>query len=490
MRLYNEGWLWLRSFLAALLLVSMTAASTTNDDNVASVLQQLDAALEGVDRLESFMEKVVKDIDATAALQKDLTQLHADINSKQQGIQTAWTAWNERRWHDLQAQLASILEAELERRQNAQQQVQDYLQRRRQQQGQTKQSSASRQTAVPLSPEALHEMLSPAAFTKLRDEKIGGWIETLLEQTLQDRPLPRYEWAQAPTIAAVHNEDTCWTLVEATEYVQQALTNYSHDGVGLTDHATAGRIAHSATSPTYHATTPAPGTTWGTSLWRDYLIPQEVEEHLLSHFAGWEDWPVGLPTEYLPHALARLWAASTAPPETILQPATFPGACWPLAGSSGQVTIVLPYPIRPTAITIDHVSHLLVEDRTAAPRTMRVWGYENCSDHDCRGLEYDPDAVYDLFGGQTVEYNLKQTSSVQSFWIPASSKSVQTNKDPASCTAPDDETPSCSGDVSTLPLDTLIRAVRLEVVDNWGNGDYTCLYRVRVHGNPSLEDKN
>jgi SUN domain-containing protein 1/2 len=27
-------------------------------------------------------------------------------------------------------------------------------------------------------------------------------------------------------------------------------------------------------------------------------------------------------------------------------------------------------------------------------------------------------------------------------------------------------------------------AVTFEIVDNWGNEDYTCLYRIRIHGEP------
>jgi SUN domain-containing protein 1/2 len=32
--------------------------------------------------------------------------------------------------------------------------------------------------------------------------------------------------------------------------------------------------------------------------------------------------------------------------------------------------------------------------------------------------------------------------------------------------------------------DEVVAAIRLEIESNWGNEDYTCLYRFRVHGDP------
>ena len=78
---------------------------------------------------------------------------------------------------------------------------------------------------------------------------------------------------------------------------------------------------------------------------------------------------------------------------------------------------------------------------------------------------------------------------------------------PGQCAPPKDENllPSCGGDdtttttTSTTKLSSngkggvgdrrsIVKAVSFVVEDNWGNTDYTCLYRVRVHGDPVLAD--
>merc|ERR1711971_1050348 len=59
---------------------------------------------------------------------------------------------------------------------------------------------------------------------------------------------------------------------------------------------------------------------------------------------------------------------------------------------------------------------------------------------------------------------------------------------PGSCRPPvDDEPPSC-GDEKPAPSSEgrderhIVEAVSFVIEENWGNSEYTCLYRVRVHG--------
>lgn len=49
-----------------------------------------------------------------------------------------------------------------------------------------------------------------------------------------------------------------------------------------------------------------------------------------------------------------------------------PGRCFPLKGSSGFVVIKLREPIVPEAITLEHVSNSVVDDRSDAPKECRV----------------------------------------------------------------------------------------------------------------------
>jgi len=58
-----------------------------------------------------------------------------------------------------------------------------------------------------------------------------------------------------------------------------------------------------------------------------------------------------------------------------------------------------------------------------------------------------------------------------------------------SCAPPKepDDVPSCGGDMSSSSDESerqVVSAVSFIIEENWGNNDYTCLYRVRVHGEP------
>ena len=507
----------------------VVSAVSTRQQNVGSLLQEMDDLLAGWDRLERQVNQALDAVDEITV--DEIQQQREACTAHQKAIQSTWTAWNQDQWESLQDRLQSILQAELDRRENAQQQVDEYKRKKEHIKRQKEQVAAGKPIEkmpppVPesVSTEQLEKILSSKTFLQQRDERLGAWIAQLLRETMQSRPSPTWEWAENIVIpTADDNQDDsedrtketsrdndstesgCWTLLDSVVHIQQALFNYSHDdGLGVTDHARGGRIDHHATSPTYH-----PGlvptterTTWGTSRLRDYLIPEDLEEYILAHVDGWQEWLVW-PWHYLDlsHSLSR-WmgitssstSATTAPPETILQGATWPGACWPMQGNKGQVTLVLPYPVHPTAISIDHVSKLLVRNRDAAPKTIRVWAYAPCDKKDCNGLEYDQNEVYDLFRGHSVEYSL-DGNSVQTFWLPppkpVKSHNDDDESDPNSCTAPEDDDDeeamiaSCSGDFSMLSPDSLVRAIKLEILENWGSGDYTCLYRVRVHGTPS-----
>ena len=60
--------------------------------------------------------------------------------------------------------------------------------------------------------------------------------------------------------------------------------------------------------------------------------------------------------------------------------------------------------------------------------------------------------------------------------------------EPGQCAPPKDEdsVPSCGGEMDNTSQDTherqIVEAVSFIIEENWGNSEYTCLYRVRVHG--------
>ncbi|XP_027304356.3 SUN domain-containing protein 2-like [Anas platyrhynchos] len=124
-------------------------------------------------------------------------------------------------------------------------------------------------------------------------------------------------------------------------------------------------------------------------------------------------------------------------PETILQPSISPGDCWAFRGSQGHVVIRLPVKIWPAAFTIWHISRAVSPsgEVSSAPKEFAVSGVDEDKAETLLGLfTYDVDGM------------IAQTFHVQ--------------KEPPKT----------------------FRHIRLEVRSNWGNPEYTCIYRVQVHG--------
>ena len=93
-------------------------------------------------------------------------------------------------------------------------------------------------------------------------------------------------------------------------------------------------------------------------------------------------------------------AAATLPPEAILDPNVYPGACWPFQGTKGFVTLRLAQPIHFASITIDHApllsklssgsdasslsSSLFSRGISSAPRHFQIIGYPPLTNHSSR----------------------------------------------------------------------------------------------------------
>ena len=127
-------------------------------------------------------------------------------------------------------------------------------------------------------------------------------------------------------------------------------------------------------------------------------------------------------------------------PRTILQPGTSPGECWAFRGSHGVVVVQLSASIHITAVTIEHISNLLSPDGNiySAPSQMTL-----------SGVGPDPEILTPLLN----------------FTYSATGDPVQTFRVPA------------AGSQDSW------RVVELAIHNNHGHPDYTCLYRLRVHGN-------
>ncbi|KAM6231009.1 SUN domain-containing protein 3-like isoform 2-T2 [Spheniscus humboldti] len=129
--------------------------------------------------------------------------------------------------------------------------------------------------------------------------------------------------------------------------------------------------------------------------------------------------------------------SSANPPETILQPRIAPGSCWAFQGSRGHVVIRLPEQIWPTAFTVWHISEAVSPsgEVSSAPKEFAVSGVDEAAAETLLGT-----FTYD------VHKEIAQTFHVQK------------------------------------ELPRTFRYIKFQVQSNWGNPEYTCVYRVQVHG--------
>jgi hypothetical protein len=136
---------------------------------------------------------------------------------------------------------------------------------------------------------------------------------------------------------------------------------------------------------------------------------------------------------------------------TVLHPETNVGRCWPMLGNNGSIGILLSKTITVTGVTIEHAGTQVLTDRRSAPKDFAVWGVYG--EH----LGQQSDAAWSEHGQHVIElatgqYDAHDPMAVQSFPV-----------------APQKPT----------------RIVVIRILDNWGHPDYTCLYRIRVHGEPT-----
>ncbi|KAF0971768.1 hypothetical protein FDP41_009991 [Naegleria fowleri] len=122
-------------------------------------------------------------------------------------------------------------------------------------------------------------------------------------------------------------------------------------------------------------------------------------------------------------------------PDIILTTDTTIGNCWPMKGGSGFVVIELASPIIPTAFSIDHVPRSLTPNFSSAPRQFTVFAYESSTS---------------LAKLHTFEYDIKGPAT-QTFYI-------------------------------VEKVTRKYQRFRFQISSNYGNHLYTCLYRLRIHG--------
>ncbi|XP_073967427.1 SUN domain-containing protein 1-like isoform X2 [Choristoneura fumiferana] len=155
------------------------------------------------------------------------------------------------------------------------------------------------------------------------------------------------------------------------------------------------------------------------------------------------------PVSWALHLLTSWMCRECQSARAIIQPGALPGQCWAFKGAVGEATIRLLGTIYVTGFSVEHIpAHIdPTKEIMAAPRLIQL-----------EGLRSRSDPTPHNFG--TFEYN-KEASPIQYFEV------LQ---------------PSPRG----------FNIVRVKVLSNWGHPVYTCVYRVRVHGDllPGQTPKN
>eukprot|EP01041_Mallomonas_annulata_P001397 gene1397-2689_t len=129
-----------------------------------------------------------------------------------------------------------------------------------------------------------------------------------------------------------------------------------------------------------------------------------------------------------------------------------PGKCWAMHGSEGMLTVKLVGPVHIRAITIEHLPSNLVTEIGSAPKDFIVYGYDLYSDSKIKLLE----SSYIIKNSkeneeqeqEQYEYDFAQTFPIE-----------------------------------TIYQNTPFQVITLEILNNYGHVDFTCLYKFRVHAN-------
>jgi Sad1 / UNC-like C-terminal len=337
------------------------------------------------------------------------------------------------------------------------------------------------------------ELTLAAVSRKRQLEKTSLDNEALLTEQVQQMERQEQDTiyhAISKTIRTVVNatdfSTPCLTASMAATAVHQGLRSY----VGAPDllQIPGTKIIQQLTAATYDPPIAERAPLFRLGDWSRYM-PDDIEAILtLSQpYSGrWQNWTIPniIPT-HVWHSLGMSSGGGTsgsrssltsAPPQAILQPLVHPGHCWPSV--KPKVVIQLAAPAVLSTITIDHVSAALVSknERTSAPKHIQVYSYSpiattgGSGSNTNNGLSFDRSSRKLLLEGNFDASS--GVSSVQSF--PVNGVEDAVNHGDGSCAT---VVPSCESGI------TVSAAIEVVVLSNWGNPDYTCIYRVRAHGN-------
>lgn len=146
----------------------------------------------------------------------------------------------------------------------------------------------------------------------------------------------------------------------------------------------------------------------------------------------------------------------------LLTPSPQPGQCLPLAGNSGFVDIHLAQPIHPTAFSYEHIPAATAFDIRSAPHSLKVYAVASSGGGSDGGGN-------DQSGNSTAGEGASEggLQLLGRLLYDPHGRAVQT------------------AELAGLPGRSAVERARVVVTSNHGHPEYTCLYRIRVHGTPA-----
>ncbi|KAG0089502.1 hypothetical protein BGZ92_004696 [Podila epicladia] len=191
-------------------------------------------------------------------------------------------------------------------------------------------------------------------------------------------------------------------------------------------------------------------------------------------------------------------------PEIALIPDVHAGECWAIGGSQGQITIRLARPIMVTAVTIEHADPRVILDVGSAPREVEVWSLNQLypDDHNLSFLQGvlssrpwtpskdDKRVLEDLGDDQESDGESSKTTIEGRWWREgapypgARLLTIAEYRTKAASEATDQRWARQQTFSIPASKQSLSTVVLFRINSNWGHPEFTCLYRVQVHGHP------
>ncbi|PVG04261.1 hypothetical protein CPB86DRAFT_778529 [Serendipita vermifera] len=178
-------------------------------------------------------------------------------------------------------------------------------------------------------------------------------------------------------------------------------------------------------------------------------------------------------------------ATEGRPPVTALHPDIHVGNCWPFKGSSGQIGVMLSRSIIISEVTIDHAAKEVAFDVRSAPKKMELWGLVDGAENVRKVAEYHrrrEQRYRDLVNAANREGRTPPPpEDPYPSTLPPDAHYLRLAQFSYDVNAPSHiQTFSVPQEIQDLGVD--IGIVVLMVRSNWGEPNWTCLYRLRVHG--------